>query len=104
MPAWDWKVDMYGLQQPFTFKTPDGTVFDLTGYTVTLYVWSPAGVNLFSLLGVLHADPTTGICYFTPIITDFDTVGKFRFGFELTQAGVLVRAKHEIVEVTDKRR
>ena len=103
MPTWDWKVDMYGLQQPFTIKTPDGVVFDLTGYTVTLYVWQGA-VNLFSLVGILDGDPTTGKCYFTPIITDFDTVGKYRFEIECTKVGALVRTKHYIVEVTDKRR
>jgi len=103
MAKWDWKVDMYGLQQPFTIKTPDGVVVDLTGLTVTLYVWL-GEVNLFSLVGVLDGDPTTGKCYFTPIITDFDTVGKYRFEIELTKLNTLIRTKHEIVECTDKRR
>ena len=92
---------MYGLQQPFTIKTPDGTAFDLTGYTVTLYVFSAA--LLFSLVGILDADPTTGICYFTPIITDFATAGKYRFEVECTKAGAVVKTKNYIVENTDTR-
>ena len=102
MPAWEWKVGMYGLQQPFLIKYPDGTIFDLTGYTVNLYVWSGA-VLAFTLAGVLHADPTTGLCYFTPTVAEFLTKGQFRFSIEMTKAGVVVPTKHEIVDVTAKR-
>ena len=103
MPAWEWKKDMYGLQQPFTIYYPGGvTVFDLTGFAVTLYVWSGT-TALFNLVGILDADPTTGICYFTPIITDFDTAGKYRFEIEITQAGELIKTKDYIVECTEDR-
>jgi len=102
MPKWNWKEDMYGLQQPFTIKTPDGVVVDLTGFTVTLYVWKE-DILEFSNVGVLDGDPTTGKCYFTLIATDFDTPGKFRFEVELTKAGAVVKTKNYIVECTDSR-
>ena len=102
MPKWDWKKDMYGLQQPFTIKTPDGDLFDLTGYTVTLYVWSGT-TALFDSVGVLAGDPTTGICYFTTGAGDFDTAGRYRFEIEITKAGVVVKTKDYIVEVTEDR-
>jgi len=102
MPQWDWKKSMYGLQQPFTIKTPDGVVFDLTGYTVTLYLWDEAGAE-FSLVGVLDGDPTSGICYFTPTVTEFTVAGKFRFEVELTKAGAVVKTKDYIVQVTEDR-
>jgi len=102
MPKWNWKEDMYGLRQPFTIKTPDGNVVDLTGYTVTLYVWLGAALE-FSLAGSLHGDPTTGICYFTPTVGQFDNADKFRFEVELTKAGAVVKTKNYVVECTGTR-
>jgi len=102
MPMWDWKKGMYGLQQPFTVRTPNGVVFDLTGYTVTVFVWDAAGAE-FNIVGVLDADPSTGICYFTPPITSFTVAGKFRFEIEITKAGAVVKTKDYIVEVTEGR-
>jgi len=102
MPQWDWKKGMYGIAQPFTIKTPDGTVFDLTGYAVTLYLWDTAGAE-FNIIGVLDADPTTGICYFTPTVAEFTVAGKFRFEVELTKVGVIGKTKDYIVEVTEDR-
>ena len=102
MPKWNWKEDMYGLRQPFTIKTPDGGLVDLTGFTVTLYVWL-AGALEFSLVGVLDGDPTTGICYFTPISGNFDTAEKYRFEVELTDGVSVVKTKNYIVECTDSR-
>lgn len=103
MAKWAWKKGMYGLQQPFTIKYPKtGVVFDLTGYTVTLYVWS-AAILLFSLVGILDGDPTTGKCYFTPIVTDFATAGKYRFEVECTKVAAVVKTKDYIVENTDTR-
>ena len=101
MPQWEWKKGMYGIAQPFLIRTPDGDPFDLTGYTVTLYVWDV--VLSFSNVGVLDIDPTTGLCYFTPIAADFDTVGTFRFEVEMTDVGKVVKTKNYIVEVTDTR-
>ena len=102
MAKWNWKKGMFGLQQPFTIKKPDGVVVDLTGFTVTLYVWSGA-TPLFNSVGVLDADPTTGICYFTMIAADFATAGKYRFEVECTKALVLIKTKNYIVENTEDR-
>ena len=93
---------MYGVQQPFTIYTPDGVVFDLTGYTATMYVWDQAGAE-FNLLGILDGDPTTGICYFTPTIAEFTVAGKFRFEIELTKAGTVAKTKDYLVRVTEDR-
>ena len=98
----NWKKGMYGLQQPFTIKTPDGIAVDLTGYTVTLYVWKGTTL-LFSLIGVLDADPTTGTCYLTPILGNFNAVEKYRFEVEATKVGVVVKTKDYIVECTGTR-
>ena len=104
MPTWDWKEGMYGLEQPFTIKTPDGVPYDLTGHVVTLYVFKE-GVQLFALVGILDGDPTTGKCYFTPINTNFPAASKgtYRFEIECTKAGVVVKSKNYAVEVTDTR-
>ena len=103
MAKWEWKEDMYGLQQPFTIYYHGGkTVVDLTGLTPTLYVWDDAGLE-FSLVGILDGDPTTGICYFTPIVTDFVVAGKYRFEIELTAGGKVIKTKDYIVECTDSR-
>ena len=103
MAKWDWKEDMYGLQQPFTIYYPGKkTVLDLTGMTVTLYVWDEAGLE-FSLVGILDGDPTTGKCYFTPIAANFAVAGKYRFEIEITAGGKVIKTKDYIVENTDSR-
>jgi hypothetical protein len=104
MPQWEWKELMYGLQQPFRIRTPDNENFDLTGMTVTLYVWDPAGLE-FSLVGILDAVPTTGLCYFTPIVGNFaaGSKGTYRFEVEMTQAGEVVKTKDYVLEITGTR-
>lgn len=103
MPSWIWKEGMFGLEQPFLITTPDGDPFDLTGLTVTLYVFS--GVLLFSLVGVVDATPSTGLCYFTPIAADMAVgdKGTYRFEIEMTVAGKVIKTNDYILEITGTR-
>jgi hypothetical protein len=95
---------MYGLQQPFLIVTPDDEPYDLTGKIVTLYVWDASG-QLFSLVGVIDAVPTTGLCYFTPIAANMGAgdKGTYRFEIEMTEAGQVVKTKDYLLEITGTR-
>lgn len=104
MPQWEWKELMYGLQQPFRIRTPDGSNFDLTGLAVTLYVWDAGGL-LFSIGGIIDAIPTTGLCYFVPAVGNFGAgdKGTYRFEVEMTAVGQIIKTKDYVVEVTGTR-
>ena len=86
MADWEVKKGNYGWQQQFTVKEKDGSVKDLTGYTVTLKVWSNSTLK-FSGECTLDADPTSGKCYYPVQNIDFNTAGSFLGELELTKAG-----------------
>jgi hypothetical protein len=92
------KKDDYGFSQPFRIKKKDKTLFDLTGYTATLYIWSGATLK-DSIVGTLDADPTTGKCYFTINSDTFDTAGTYSFHIKLTKTGVRISTYTYEVEV-----
>jgi len=96
----DWKIKKgnYGWNQKFTVKKTDDTVKDLTGYTVTLRVWSNSTIK-FSAECDLDADPTTGICYHTVTETDFDTIGNYFGELELTKTGEKVDCNTFTIQV-----
>lgn len=87
MADWEVTVGEYGYAKQFNVVDSAGAAFNLTGYTVTLKVWSDS-TSLFTGTCDLDADPTTGICYYTPISTDFSATGKYYWRLELTKAGV----------------
>ena len=100
MADWEVKKGNYGWQQQFTIKEKDGSVKDLTGYTVTLKVWKQnATSNKFSGTCTLDADPTTGICYYEVQEMDFDTLGSYLGELELTKTGEKIDAKTFTVRV-----
>lgn len=41
MANWHVVEGTVGYDQPFTIESPSGTAKNLTGYTLTMYVWNP---------------------------------------------------------------
>jgi len=88
----------YGFSQPFVIKKNDGTLFDLTTYTVTLVIWNGSGIK-DTIIGSLDANPATGKCSFTIGAVTFNTVGTYNFHIKITKAGTQVSTFTYEVEV-----
>lgn len=79
----------YGFPQPFEILQEDDlTPRDLTGFTVTLKVWTPnvPGTPLLSG-GCVVDTPALGLCHYTVQSGNFATAGTFDAELELTMAG-----------------
>ena len=105
MSKWEVKEDDFGYWQWFQIYYSDGTtVFDLTGYTAVLQVWSGTGssrVIKASMNGTLDAAPSTGRVRFTAIAADFNTAGEYSFHVKLTTAGSEVKTDTYTVRVIE---
>jgi len=86
MANWEVKKDNFGWVQLFTVYNADGTLKNLTGYTVTLKVWSESTLK-FSTGCILDVNPLTGKCTHTVAASNFDTVGPYFGELELTKPG-----------------
>lgn len=80
----------YGKPINFTCKQSDGSIYDLTGYTVTLKVWAVGS----SASPIVEAECTVddadaGTCHYTVQDGDFDTAGDYLAELELTATGVV---------------
>lgn len=84
------KKGNYGIDLEFEVKNPDGTPFDLTGYTVTLKVWKPGKATLSLSATCEIIDAANGKCRYTVKEGDFQEVGDFYAELELTKAGVCI--------------
>ncbi len=74
---------------PFTITNADGTAFDLTGYTITMKMWSAGMPNVLKMTGVLAAlVEASGTCRYLVASGDFPTSGKFLATIVLTKSGV----------------
>ena len=80
----------YGFDIDFTVQDSSGSAYDLTGYTVTLKVWSPGvpGTLLIDDSCTID-DASSGTCHYSVSSGDFDTVGIYHGELELTQAGIV---------------
>lgn len=93
-------ISMYrGDSYPITFTLKDsssGAVIDLTGASLLMTVDTlenpvDATTKLFSVSGVLAADPTTGVVQFTPTAANTATIGAYFYDVQLTDAEGNVR-------------
>ncbi len=79
----------FGKAINFTCKQSDGSVYDLTGYTVTLYYWTDGSSSSATTLGTCTVDTaTSGTCHYTVQDGDFDTAGDYLAVLRLTATGV----------------
>lgn len=90
--------DDYGFKLPFTIQDSDGTVVDLSTYTMTLKVWKPGVPDTLIVTGTCStedaASASAGKCYYSvttdaSATADFHTVGRYHAEIELTKTGVI---------------
>jgi len=71
-------------------KPEDGSAYDLTGKTITLYMKNRSTGATISLSGTPQGNPTAGNAQFTVGATDFATIGNYDMEIEITQGGTLL--------------
>jgi hypothetical protein len=79
----------FGFYLNFTIKKADGTVYNLTGYTITFNVWRKGDKTSKYVTGactIVQADG--GTCRYLVVANDFATAGKYRSELQLTKSGV----------------
>ena len=92
----------YGYDIAFTLYNGTGDVFNPTGYTVTLKVWTydlPSSLLLTGVGGI--TDAPNGKVYYTIANHDFDTEGVFLAEIELTKAGIVESFRTHVLHVTE---
>lgn len=103
-----YRGDSYPLELTIKDAT-SGNAIDLTGYTFLFTVNSEAAPlddtnQLFQLVGVLDADPTTGKVVFTPEIADTATaaIGGYYYdvqlSYDVNSPRTIVKKKFKIVQ------
>jgi len=80
--------DSYGLSFTIT-NSVTGLPVSLAGATLKMSVTSikdppDATTLLFEMIGVVDADPTTGIVVFTPTSLNTATIGKYFYDIQMT--------------------
>ena len=86
MSTWEIVEDDFGYTQTFLVTYKDGTIFDLTGYTVSLEIWSGVGagrVIMDTLSGTLDPTPTTGRVSFTVTAASTAVSGEYSFHIKM---------------------
>lgn len=79
----------YGFTLTETIQNNDGTVKDLTGYTVHFVMKdSVLGTNKVNSAATVASDPTTGVVTYTIVLTDFSLVGTYIASWILTKTGI----------------
>jgi len=88
----------YGYKLNFTLKDDDGTVQDLTSYTMTLKTWLPGVPDTLIKTGTCGtenaASASVGKCYYSVASGDFDTVERYLYEIEKTKAGTVESAQN----------
>jgi hypothetical protein len=80
---------------PIVFPITDinGNVKDLSGLTATLKAWNPGDPEtlIIDALCSTGADPTLGICTYTPVAGELDDNNvRYQAEIELTETGVII--------------
>lgn len=79
----------FGFSLNFTVQEDDETAFNLTGYTITMKVWSQGLSSDPIVTGACVADvEASGTCHYPVVQYDFDDVGDYLVEIELTKVGV----------------
>ena len=63
----DWYIvgGTVGFPQNFAIEMPKGTIKNLSGYTLTIYVWKPGASTALFSGSVTPAVEASGTCYYT---------------------------------------
>ncbi len=79
------------------------TPFNLTGYTVTVKVWSPLNPSnpVVSAAAVKNTPNTLGTVYYVTTAADFPQVGNYLAAFTATASGVDVTFEPFTLQVLD---
>ena len=89
----------YGYNLNFTCEDSDGTAFDLTDYTATLWVWKEGRPDEY-LQGACTTDvAASGTCHYSVLTTNFDDVGEYFAKIEATKASTVVPFETFIITV-----
>lgn len=84
-------VNDYGYNLEFTvYEVDQETVFDLSGYTITLKIWTPGTPATIHVEGGCTITvAASGTCTYTIQDGDFDTIGRFDGVLQCTKSGVV---------------
>jgi hypothetical protein len=79
----------YGYDINFTVKDADAVAYNLTGYTITLKVWSKgvAGLLLSGACTIVVA--ASGTCKYSVAAGNFSVAGTYDAELELTKSGIV---------------
>jgi hypothetical protein len=96
----------YGITYTFhcVKKNPTSGVSakDLSGFTVTLKMWTPGSPGTLLLNSPCTVtDATGGVCIYTSLAGDFNTVGDYHAELELTTSGVVDSSMPFTIHVTE---
>ncbi len=73
----EWVQGDYNAALSFILENADGSVFDLTNYTLTFNA-QQGNVSGLKFSGAMTVDsPTAGTCHYSPIATDFNKTGQY---------------------------
>ena len=91
-----------GYALSFPIQNSDGTVKDLTDYTVNFKVWSQLhpGVLLINRACTV-TNPSDGLCYYMILAGDFNLSGIFIFELELAKSGVVESSESYTLQVLE---
>lgn len=91
-----------GYNLDFDVQKSDGSVYDLTDYTVTLKVWYKYSSGTLLMSGACSIDDApNGDCHYTLQAGDFDVVGDFLWELELTKTGVIESTRYGTLRVEE---
>ncbi len=90
----------YGFNLTITIKDSDNAVYDLSGYSPKLKVWTPGGTAFVAGTCAL-TNPTAGTVTYTVGSVDFTTAGNFKAEIEITKSGVIESTVPFTIQVTE---
>ena len=89
--------DEYGFNVPFIVRDKQtGNPFDLSGYTITFYMWLPNATSNKVNGGACVIDvAASGTCHYVVLSGDFDSPGSYNWELVLTAVGVERHARSD---------
>ena len=96
------KKSDYGFDLNFTVYDSDGTVRDLTDYTVSLKVWDARDPDTLIVDEECTVDvAASGTCHYTVQDGDFDTKKEYHYELELEKTGMVESSETGIFSVEE---
>ncbi|MCK5016452.1 MAG: hypothetical protein KAS32_05195 [Candidatus Peribacteraceae bacterium] len=91
----------FGFYINFTVLNDDDTPFNLTGYTITIKVWTEAQRPIALFTGVCApVVAASGTCRYLVVAGDLDTSGAFKLELEMTAAGEEISTRSYDLNIT----